>query len=901
MNREFTFLPFLRSGLTARAAEPAADGLRRRVTLGVQPKANGATQGVSAIEKSVDIYSAGDIQGINTSMFAAVEPRKGSKGVEPNYFPYIDFVDADFPWRYSLDVSAGDGKGRIKPWLSLIVLEADEFSYLTKGATPLPALEVINPKSSLPNLNTSWVTAHTQVSTAGTGSTSLSEIIENDPSSQFARLICTRRLSANTSYYAFLVPVFEAGRLSGLGQDVTPENWDDLAWDHQAEVAVQLPYYYTWSFTTDEMADFESLVRRLSPNADDGNAEGATRSVSIEEPGFFSDTHWPQENIEAEAAIMPPSFVRAPEIIERSSLTAQLADTLTETLQSDATPSSENDHADAEDPLVTLPIYGRYYTEPESITHEPETAPWVDEINLDLRLRLGAGAGAEVVKAGQEAFMSQCWAQSGAIQEANQSLANLQVAEKVSAVMVDKHIQSVPAETILAMSVPFLDLVDAGDGISMSAKLNRQALPVGAATRSLRRTAAKRPTISYSKSRGEGVKRKATIASASTYLTGKTRDRRIATAMAKKRQRAIDSARKVATARMSTLTISDEHAELLKRNSAVEVAPTIRVGKIDLQNYKVNLIARVENLALDKAMSTIDPGRNEAITTLDPITKAPLITEGLADRLVKYDRKFILANAADLPEDSVTLGVENRPFIEAVLAGANHEMIKELVWREFPVEITETVFKRFWDRGEVGPEAQSNDVTDLDQWTGHAGDHFIAGDEARLILIVRGELIKRYPDVQIGVLHMSADELSGFSLDDGRLIEPQFQGLLGGKTGYYGFDLSVEDLQRDPQNYFFAIFQPLGRFRFGLDIATRAKRSAVRRAVFQETPASLDDLSWSHMHMTDSEYIDFSKTVSIADGSDHWGRDRNSASIAQACLQKPVCTLIRATRLLNNG
>ena len=54
-------------------------------------------------------------------MISRVEPQGGLRGFEPNYMPFVEFVDADFPWRYSLD--AGD-PARIKPWIVLIALAA---------------------------------------------------------------------------------------------------------------------------------------------------------------------------------------------------------------------------------------------------------------------------------------------------------------------------------------------------------------------------------------------------------------------------------------------------------------------------------------------------------------------------------------------------------------------------------------------------------------------------------------------------------------------------------------------------------------------------------------------------------------------------------------------------------
>ena len=39
-------------------------------------------------------------------MIARVDPPQGATGFEPNYLPFVEFADADFPWRYSFDATA---------------------------------------------------------------------------------------------------------------------------------------------------------------------------------------------------------------------------------------------------------------------------------------------------------------------------------------------------------------------------------------------------------------------------------------------------------------------------------------------------------------------------------------------------------------------------------------------------------------------------------------------------------------------------------------------------------------------------------------------------------------------------------------------------------------------------
>ena len=71
-----------------------------------------------------------------------------------------------------------------------------------------------------------------------------------------------RRLEPNTAYFAFVVPTYEIGRRSGLGEEIAATlSGLDVAWP----TAREYPIYHEWYFRTAERGDFEELVRRLKP------------------------------------------------------------------------------------------------------------------------------------------------------------------------------------------------------------------------------------------------------------------------------------------------------------------------------------------------------------------------------------------------------------------------------------------------------------------------------------------------------------------------------------------------------------------------------------------------------------------------------------------------------------
>lgn len=943
----YTFLPYLRNGLVSRAQAPngPSGGGRRRLGVRIQPRANDADQG-DAVVKEIELVGAGDIVGIDPRMIAATEPAAGTRGFEPNYFPYVDFVDADFPWRYSLAVGDGGDAARVQPWLCLIVLAADEFRHLPRGAGPLPRIEVEEPAASLPDLDDAWAFAHAQVavpeSDGEVSDEQLAECLAGDPAGHFSRLICPRRLEDSTTYHAFLVPTYEAGRRCGAGEVGEAAVWNAPAWRAANTEPVRLPVYRSWRFTTSSLEDFESLVRRLSPNRLGDGAVGGTRSVGIERPGYYTSSDLDGAGldgaelagltVEAEGAIRAVGSRRSPRFIQRTPLIDPMAATLSEVVASDGDPLLAEDGPDAGDPLVALPVYGRHFSEPAAIDPEGGSPAWTHEVNLDLRLRMAAGAGTAVVKQGQEAYMEQCWEQVGEIRAANEMLSRLQLADRLTQRMVDKHLTRLPEGVATLLAEPFFDLV-AVRGETVSALRERLGIPAESLSRAQRRIAAKRPMVRLRRVRGEAVRRELSVALPAAGALGAAA--KAPAAAAKRSPKGEGAAGAKARTVMTRALAAAGLPEALR--SALLWAPTPS-RKVEMRAMGALVPAEILGAVNDllgraatlKASARISLGEGaDGPASLEPVMRAPRIDDPMAGPLERLDKNFLLPNAAELPDETVSLGEENRPFIAAYMAGVNHEMNRELRWREFPCDMKGTVFARFWDGG-----GARDDIRPIHRWGGSAGSvaQFTGGRGGNLILIVRGELVRRYPELMVGVWRNASGDTSAFSLEEGGagVEAPLFQGLIDRSTAYFGFNLSARQVQRRIDEYWFALFEPTGRFRFGLDVAgyqVRAERRDLSRApMFQpldggdlaaarrrlpkaagSRPASLDDLSWSHVGPPPGEreewsgYIDFGAAIRFTDGSPQWGALRNGASIARATLQKPVCALIKARNLIGNG
>ena len=324
----YSFLPWIREGITNKiTVDPAIDKLRGTLDITFPLKGTGiGAEKSRTIQKTVRLYGPGDIIGIDSKNIIKTEPHNWITNFEPNYLPYIDFYDEDFPWRYS--PSESDGKGRLLPWLALVVLEEDTFK---EGKDlmdkPLPYIQLnedVQPQEVFQPSGQLWAWAHVHVNrdliTHDTIDFEPPEGVEIDqvkskteemdsilsefeslrnenPDMAYSRIICPVKLKEKTAYHAFLIPAFESGRLAGLGLDIeniflaegsglsptTP------AWAAQNETGLtrteekKFPVYHRWYFRTSKVGDFEYLVRLLEPKTVDSRV--GTRDMDVTDPG----------------------------------------------------------------------------------------------------------------------------------------------------------------------------------------------------------------------------------------------------------------------------------------------------------------------------------------------------------------------------------------------------------------------------------------------------------------------------------------------------------------------------------------------------------------------------------------------------------------------------------------
>jgi hypothetical protein len=191
----------------------------------------------------------------------------------------------------------------------------------------------------------------------------------------------------------------------------------------------------------------------------------------------------------------------------------------------------------------------------------------------------------------------------------------------------------------------------------------------------------------------------------------------------------------------------------------------------------------------------------------------PQFPQPMAEPLRELFPDLVYPAVDGLPEDSVALLVGNTVLIVAYLAGLNHELGRELLWRGYPSSGRATWFRNFFDtRG-----AQTDATGDIAEITGWGSDGDLASkttgpaSTGSVILVVRGELLRRYPDVVIQAVRGVVGPDGPAPLGEVRL--PAFTGRLGPDVSLFSFPIPETEVRGeapDPGWYFVFAEAPTG-------------------------------------------------------------------------------------------
>jgi hypothetical protein len=696
---------------------------------------------------------------------------------------------------------------------------------------------------------------------------------------------------------------------------------------------VELPVYYSFRFATGIGGDFESLARALRPRP---LPEGVGH-----QPVYVGAAGEPLPAVAADAdgavvslpgALVPPGDQPAPwPDATRDAVEQGLAGLL------DAA-ARRVGHAPgnpAGDPAVAPPLYGQWAAAVQTV---PAASPtWLRDLNLDPRHRAVAGLGGEIVDAEQDRLMDEAWAQIGAVEAANRELRWAQLARTVRGSLLRRHVEPMAAPDVLALTAPVHIRVLAGEQ-TLASTVTASALPDAVVTpafrralgpraatiRRLARAAAATPPRQFATGLDEGFLRngstgpapdgmftlatdvpqqvdvsadvRADLQAARTAARNRRRATRfdpveihvldqvevtdtVATRVAVSLGVPTTSARRVALAFQAAVTAT------AARSEAILVPAGPAPDPLGIGSVLPGLLER-----LDPAVTVAARIRTRIVGPLPPEGRDPLRTVLAAPQFPRPAWEYVRDHAPHLllpglhrvPQDTVTLAETNPAFAEALLVGLNHEMARELLWREYPTDQRGTCFHRFWAPGGL------DDIDAIDQWGGGSLGTNTAGEaNVRLVLVLRGWLLYRYPGT---VIYAAPDHNGRPDISTGAVVLPTFRGRVEPDVAFVGFPIGRDDAP----NWWFVLEEQPTAPRFGLDVATEFGAAA--------GPVNeWNDLSWGHLAdsadaLAELNFLRADTVPPSPPTGPRWGT--TSAALGAILAQQPVRVAMRAVDLL---
>jgi hypothetical protein len=312
--------------------------------------------------------------------------------------------------------------------------------------------------------------------------------------------------------------------------------------------------------------------------------------------------------------------------------------------------------------------------------------------------------------------------------------------------------------------------------------------------------------------------------------------------------------------------------------------------------------------------------------------------------LCEISSELFLPNIQLIEQNTISLLETNQKFIEAYMVGINHEFARELLWREFPTDQRGSYFRQFWDISAYldphDPTAAKRrealfDIEEIHKWPPNSDlgkndpKDATSPPKEEVVLVVRGELLKRYPnaviyahradwrrvgDTPAGAIDKSRPRilLDPLSNEDNpprtEVKTPLYGAQVSPDIFFFGFDLTAEEAkgespaQPDDPGWFFVIKERPGEPRFGLD---EGKNNTLR---------TWNDLGWENVEEENSFLRAAQNNLHITvpgtddpqgilkqSGEDDditWTGNSNAADIAYVLYQVPVLVAVHGSDML---
>jgi hypothetical protein len=315
--------------------------------------------------------------------------------------------------------------------------------------------------------------------------------------------------------------------------------------------------------------------------------------------------------------------------------------------------------------------------------------------------------------------------------------------------------------------------------------------------------------------------------------------------------------------------------------AAAAAALTARCDPAFAHTSRVASMVRFGSTSLGLMTAGTAVGGLTVAPRFDRIMAYPELRDPSYRLLARYDRARLLPGVDSIPPDSVTLLETNPRFVASFLAGLNHELNRELLWRRYPTDQRGTPLRRFWDRTDGG-----TDVAPMHQWRPLSSSLVdVAGGESNLVLLIRGELLRRYPNTV--VLAIRASDPTTPSSEDGDVLRPIFSGLLEPDISFFGFDLEDDDIHTG-NGWFFALQEQITEPRFGFDETVDPLRGELD---------AWRELAWTDTDVQSGAPFTTEQLRTTAAQKRLDPVPSNGAMVAEAMFQNPVQVLVHGRNL----
>lgn len=347
-----------------------------------------------------------------------------------------------------------------------------------------------------------------------------------------------------------------------------------------------------------------------------------------------------------------------------------------------------------------------------------------------------------------------------------------------------------------------------------------------------------------------------------------------------------------------------------------------------------------------------DRVREQLVDPEGEIMVYPEIDIPMYKPLADLSSELFLPNLQLIENNSITLLETNQKFIEAYMVGVNHEFSRELLWREYPTDQRGSCFRQFWDASDClvpgAPDITEQrerlrDITRIHTWKkperldDHDNRELLGDKEDEIVLVIRGELLKKYPNAII-YAHRAAWERNPDGtlnkekprklkdLSDAQAASPPrdivktplYDATVEPDIYFFGFDLTVEKAfnEKDPDRpdeegpgWFFVIKERPGEPRFGLDISSKGgalntwnelawpdvgtAAGAVLRVGAKQDYTLQDPGGTTATSPVKKQYEE--------DKNFRWHKPTESAELAYILYQVPVLMAVHAAEMLPKG